>query len=90
MALSLSFGILFASTITLILVPCLYVLAETNRLFLSTLLSVLLAIALGYFITFIGLISPEIMKIVVVTAALLLAFLVLAKAFNRFPERDLA
>ena len=90
MALSLSFGILFASTITLILVPCLYVLAETNRLFLSTLLSVLLAIALSYFITFIGLISPEIMKIVVVTAALLLAFLVLAKAFNRFPERDLA
>ena len=90
MALSLSFGILFASTITLILVPCLYVLAETNRLFLSTLLSVLLAIAISYFITFIGLISPEIMKIVVVTAALLLAFLVLAKAFNRFPERDLA
>ena len=90
MALSLSFGILFASTITLILVPCLYVLAETNRLFLSTLLSVLLAIAISYFMTFIGLISPEIMKIVVVTAALLLAFLVLAKAFNRFPERDLA
>ena len=90
MALSLSFGILFASTITLILVPCLYVLAETNRLFLSTLLSVLLAIAISYFITFIGLISPEIMKIVIVTAALLLAFLVLAKAFNRFPERDLA
>ena len=90
MALSLSFGILFASTITLILVPCLYVLAETNRLFLSTLLSVLLAIAISYFMTFIGLISPEIMKIVVVTAALLLAFLVLAKAFNRFPEQDLA
>ncbi len=90
MALSLSFGILFASTITLILVPCLYVLAETNRLFLSTLLSVLLATAISYFITFIGLISPEIMKIVVVTAALLLAFLVLAKAFNRFPEQDLA
>ena len=90
MALSLSFGILFASTITLILVPCLYVLAETNRLFLSTLLSVLLAIAISYFMTFIGLISPEIMKIMIVTAALLLAFLVLAKAFNRFPERDLA
>ena len=90
MALSLSFGILFASTITLILVPCLYVLAETNRLFLSTLLSVLLAIAISYFMTFIGLISPEIMKIMIITAALLLAFLVLAKAFNVFPERDLA
>ena len=90
MALSLSFGILFASTITLILVPCLYVFSETNRLFLSTFLSVLLAIAISYFMTFIGLISPEIMKITIVTAALLLALLVLAKAFNRFPERDLA
>ncbi len=90
MALSLSFGILFASTITLILVPCLYVLAETNRLFLSTLLSVLLVVAISYFMTFIGLISPEITKIMIVMAALLLAFLVSAKAFNRFPERDLA
>lgn len=90
MALSLSFGIVFASTITLILVPCLYVFSETNRLFLSTFLSVLLAIAISYFMTFIGLISPEIMEIVIVTAVLLLAFLVLAKAFNRFPERDLA
>ena len=90
MALSLSFGIVFASTITLILVPCLYVFSETNRLFLSTFLSVLLAIAISYFMTFIGLISPEIMEIMIMTAVLLLAFLVLAKAFNRFPERDLA
>mgnify|MGYP001458097278 CR=1 FL=1 len=90
MALSLSFGILFASTITLILVPCLYVFAEKNQRFLSAFLSVLLAIAISYFATFLGLISPEIMKIMVVMSAFLMTILLLAKAFNRLPERDIA
>tara|TARA_A100001015_G_scaffold298947_1_gene382377 strand:+ start:2754 stop:6053 length:3300 start_codon:yes stop_codon:yes gene_type:complete len=87
MALSLSFGILFASTITLILVPCLYVFAEKNHLFLSAFLSVLSALAISYFTTFIGLMSPEIMKVLMVISAFLLTILVLAKALNRLPER---
>jgi Cu/Ag efflux pump CusA len=35
MAISLGFGILFATVITLILVPCLYLIVETTRLSLQ-------------------------------------------------------
>ena len=42
MALSLIFGIVFASTITLILIPCLYSVVETNHRFVSTIFAALL------------------------------------------------
>ena len=36
MAISLGFGILFATSITLVIVPCLYSIAEDIRRFLTT------------------------------------------------------
>jgi hypothetical protein len=40
MAISLGFGILFATSITLVLVPCLYIIAEDVRRFTRRLLPV--------------------------------------------------
>ena len=57
MALSLSFGILFASTITLVLIPCLYFVVETNHQFVSTIFLLLLGIGVTYTLAFLAVLS---------------------------------
>jgi multidrug efflux pump subunit AcrB len=57
MALSLSFGILFASTITLVLIPCLYFVVETNHQFVSTIFLLLLGIGVTYTLAFLAILS---------------------------------
>ena len=57
MALSLSFGILFASTITLVLIPCLYFVVETNHQFVSAIFLLLLGIGVTYTLAFLGILS---------------------------------
>ena len=57
MALSLSFGILFASTITLVLIPCLYFVVETNHQFVSAIFLLLLGIGVTYSLAFLGILS---------------------------------
>ena len=54
MAISLSFGILFASVITLVLIPCLYLVVETNHLFVSRIFLLLLLIPTSYLLVFLG------------------------------------
>ena len=54
MAISLSFGILFASVITLVLIPCLYLVVETNHQFVSRIFLLLLLIPASYFLVFLG------------------------------------
>ena len=58
MALSLSFGILFASTITLVLIPCLYFVVETNHQFVSAIFLLLLGIGVTYSLAFLAILSP--------------------------------
>ena len=55
MAISLSFGILFASVITLVLIPCLYLVVETNHQFVSRIFLLLLLIPTSYLLVFLGL-----------------------------------
>lgn len=88
MALSLSFGIVFASAITLVLVPCLYVMAETNRRFFGLILSVPLAFALTHFLHMIGAITPLLLNALLTAIALALASIVVAKLTGRLPEVD--
>ena len=57
MALSLSFGILFASTITLVLIPCLYFVVETNHQFVSAIFLLLLGIGVTYTLAFLAILS---------------------------------
>ena len=57
MALSLSFGILFASTITLVLIPCLYFVVETNHKFVSAIFLLLLGIGVTYTLAFLAILS---------------------------------
>ena len=54
MAISLSFGILFASVITLVLIPCLYLVVETNHQFVSRIFLLLLLIPTSYLLVFLG------------------------------------
>lgn len=88
MALSLSFGILFASTITLILIPCLFLVVEKNNRFVSLILLIPLLMAVGYFGVFIeilpmGLFLATVLLLVIVGAALFVA-----KMMGRFPEPE--
>jgi len=57
MALSLSFGILFASTITLVLIPCLYFVVESNHQFVSAIFLLLLGIGVTYTLAFLAILS---------------------------------
>jgi len=88
MALSLSFGILFASSITLLLIPCLYLVVEKNHRFVSIMLLVPLLIAASYFLVFVGFLP---MALFLAIAMLLLiggVGLFAAKFFGYFPEPE--
>jgi multidrug efflux pump subunit AcrB len=88
MALSLSFGILFASSITLLLIPCLYLVVEKNHRFVSIMLLVPLLIAASYFLVFVGVLP---MALFLAIAMLLLiggVGLFAAKFFGYFPEPE--
>ena len=54
MSISLSFGILCASVITLVLIPCLDLVVETNHQFVSRIFLLLLLIPASYFLVFLG------------------------------------
>ena len=90
MALSLSFGIVFASTITLILIPCLYLVVETNHRFVSSILVALLLISILYVAVFAGIIGIGVAN--VVTGLLLIISLIISilKVFGKYPEKQLA
>ncbi len=87
MALSLSFGILFASTITLVLIPCLYLVVETNHRFATAFLTLPLIASLGYFLVFLGIVSVAFFKAFLFMLVLIFFLLLLAKLTGRFPER---
>lgn len=86
MALSLSFGILFASTITLVLIPCLYLVVETNHRFISTLLLLLLLIAASFLMAFVGLFSLGVGTTISVLLLVIMIGLAVRKALGHFPE----
>ena len=88
MALSLSFGILFASTITLILVPCLYLVIETNLRFVKIMLTLPLAAAVGYLLVILGLASLDVFKGFITILLAASVFLLCAKMFNYLPEGE--
>jgi len=88
MALSLSFGILFASTITLILVPCLYLVIETNLRFVKIMLTLPLAAAVGYLLVILGLASLDVFKGFIAILLAASVFLLCAKMFNYLPEGE--
>ena len=86
MALSLSFGILFASTITLVLIPCLYLVVETNHRFISALLLLLLLIAASFLMAFVGLFSLGVGTTISVLLLVIMIGLAVRKALGHFPE----
>ena len=88
MALSLSFGILFASTITLILIPCLYLVVEKNNRFVSLILLLPLLMAVGYFGVFIGILPMALFLATVLLLVIIGAALFVAKLIGRFPEPE--
>ena len=88
MALSLSFGILFASTITLILIPCLYLVVEKNNRFVSLILALPLLMAVGYFGVFIGILPMALFLATVLLLVIVGAALFVAKLIGRFPETE--
>jgi len=88
MALSLSFGILFASTITLILIPCLYLVVEKNNRFVSLILALPLLMAVGYFGVFIGILPMALFLATVLLLVIVGAALFVAKMMGRFPEPE--
>ena len=88
MALSLSFGIVFASGITLVLIPCLYLIVESNHRFVSALLLVLLLIAIGSLLVFIGVIGMPVFIVIAAMAALGVGGLFVAKVAGYVPESE--
>lgn len=88
MALSLSFGILFASTITLVLIPCLYLVVETNHRFVSLVLLLLLLISVSFLMVFFQLFS---VGTAVIVSAVLIAIMIglsVRKWLGHFPEYE--
>jgi len=88
MALSLSFGILFASTITLLLIPCLYLVVETNNRFVSLMLLLPLLIAISYSGVFFGILSMALFTAITLMLVIVGVILFVAKFMGRFPEPD--
>jgi len=86
MALSLSFGILFASSITLLLIPCLYLVVEKNHRFVSIMLLLPLLIAASYFFVFIGIISMALFLSIAMLLLIIGVVLFVVKFFGYFPE----
>ncbi len=86
MALSLSFGILFASSITLLLIPCLYLVVERNQRFVSLMLLIPLLIAATYFFVFIEVISMALFLAIALLLLIVGLVLFFAKLFGYFPE----
>jgi hypothetical protein len=86
MALSLSFGILFASSITLLLIPCLYLVVEKNHRFLSIMLLVPLLIAASYFLVFVGIMSMALFLAIALLLLIVGLVLFVAKFFGYFSE----
>jgi multidrug efflux pump subunit AcrB len=86
MALSLSFGILFASTITLLLIPCLYLVVEKNHRFVSIMLLVPLLIAASYFLVFVGIMSMALFLAIALLLLIVGLVLFVAKFFGYFSE----
>ena len=88
MALSLSFGILFASTITLLLIPCLYLVVEQNQRFFSFILLLPLLMLVSYFFVFVGMISMALFMAIVLLLAIIGAVLFVVKLIGRFSETE--
>ena len=86
MALSLSFGILFASTITLVLIPCLYLVVETNHRFISSILLLLLLIAASFLLAFLGIFSFATGTAVSAVLLVVMVGLGVRKSLGGFPE----
>ena len=86
MALSLSFGILFASTITLVLIPCLYLVVETNHRFISSILLLLLLIAASFLMAFLGIFSMGTGITVALILLVVMIGLAVRKLLGYFPE----
>jgi multidrug efflux pump subunit AcrB len=88
MALSLSFGILFASTITLVLIPCLYLVVETNHRFVSLVLLLILLIGASFLMVFFQILS---VGTAVIVSAVLIAIMIgmsVRKWLGHFPEYE--
>ena len=88
MALSLSFGILFASAITLVLIPCLYLVAETNHRFISSILLLLLLILLSYVMVFFEVLALSMAVVISVLLVIGLVALSISKFMGYFPENE--
>ena len=88
MALSLSFGILFASTITLLLIPCLYLVVETNNRFVSLMLLLPLLMAISYFGVFIGILSMALFTAIALLLVIVGVVLFVSKFMGRVPEPE--
>jgi Cu/Ag efflux pump CusA len=86
MALSLSFGILFASTITLLLIPCLYLVVERNQRFVSGILLLPLLMAASYFFVFIGIMSMALFAAISLLLVIIGTVLFVAKLLGYLPE----
>jgi hypothetical protein len=86
MALSLSFGILFASTITLLLIPCLYLAVERNQRFVSGILLLPLLMAASYFFVFIGIMSMALFAAISLLLVIIGTVLFVAKLLGYLPE----
>ena len=90
MALSLSFGIVFASTITLILIPCLYSVVETNHRFVSTIFAALLIISILYIAVFAGILGQAVANFASLLVILIFLVISVMRVAGKYPERIMA
>jgi len=90
MALSLSFGIVFASTITLILIQCLYSVVETNHRFVSTIFAALLIISILYIAVFAGILGTAVANFASLLVILIFLVISVMRVAGKYPERIMA
>ena len=87
MAISLSFGILFASTITLLLIPCLYLVVETNQRLIKAILTAILLISIVVLLAAMGIFSFVIAGVIASVLVLGAIGLIVMRMMGYFPEK---
>ena len=70
------------------LVPCLYLVIETNLRFVKIMLTLPLAAAVGYLLVILGLASLDVFKGFIAILLSASVFLLCAKMFNYLPEGE--
>jgi multidrug efflux pump subunit AcrB len=89
MALSLSFGILFASSITLVLIPCLYLVVEANLWYFKMLVTLLLVSLIPLLSVWLGFFSSTVGALLVGILFVAMLYLTIARSMGSSPKNEI-